>query len=68
MSGGARDQGAGQRPGPRGAHGGVVGEHLDEQPDRGQRAAAADEPGEGGLDGDERLEHQIVAGPQWARL
>ena len=67
-AGGARDQGTGQGSGSRGAHGGVVGEHLDEQPDRSQRAAAADEPGEGGVDGDERLEHQVVAGAQMGAL
>ncbi len=41
---------------------------LDEQPDRVQRAGAADEPGEGGVHRGEHLEHQVVAGPQMGAL
>ena len=66
-AGRAGDQSPGQGSGAGGAHGGVVGEHFDEQPHRVQRAGAADEPGEGGVHGGEHLEHQVVAGPQVAR-
>ena len=63
-SGRAGDQGAGQGSGARGAHRGVVGEHFDQQPDRVERVAAADEAREGGVHRGEHLEHQVVTGPQ----
>ena len=63
-SGRAGDQGAGQGSGARGAHGGVVGEHFDEQADGVERVGAADESGEGGVHRGEHLENQVVAGPQ----
>ena len=67
-SGRAGHQGAGQGSGSGGAHGGVVGEHLDQQPHGAQRAAATDEARKRGVHGDERLEHQVVAGAQMRAL
>ena len=63
-SGRTRDQRARQRSGARGAHGGVVGEHFDEQPDGIKGVSAADESGEGGVHRGEHLENQVVTGPQ----
>ena len=50
--------------GPAGAHGGVVGEHFDQQADGVESVAAADESGEGGVYRGEHLENKVVAGPQ----
>ena len=63
-TGRARHQCPGQGSGARGPHRGVVGEQFDQQPHRVERVGAADEAGEGGVDGGEHLEHQIVAGSQ----
>ncbi len=62
---GAGDQRARARGGgPGDPDRGVIGEQFDEQPDRVECVAAADEPRERGVHGGEHLQHQIVAGPQ----
>ena len=64
----AGDQRPGQGSAPRGAHRGVVGEQLDQQLHRAQRVGAADQPREGGVHRGERLQNQVVTGPQVSPL
>ena len=64
----AGHQGAGQGSAAGHPDRGVVGQQLDQQLHRVQSACAADESGECGVRGGERLEDQIVSGAQMGTL